>query len=277
LFNCELFDEVIELIKESVLYNCEARIEMDDGAMYVPVGSGTETGFIQFLQDAEIPVHEMITKKLGRIEAVIPFSPNRKRSITAVRHPDREDLVRIYIKGAPELLVPKCQRTFYLDGRIVPLQDEQMNYIMNDILTQKFTNQGLRAIAFAYKDLTLEDFEQLKGQYNNFQTEADREVLENQLTFLGVFALQDNLRKKVLRSVQFARRGHINVRMVSGDNLQTAISTAINAGIITEEESKRENVCMTGEEFRRAVGGLVKDPHGNMILERKDDFKTVAR
>ena len=90
---------------------------------------------------------------------------------------------------------------------------------MDDILQQKFTTQGFRAIAFAYKDLSIEDFEQQKEQYNNFQNEADREILENQLTFIGVFALQDDLREKVLRSVQFARRGHINVRMVSGDNL----------------------------------------------------------
>jgi len=61
---------------------------MDDKALYEPVGNGTEVGFIRFLQDAEIPVHDMIRKKLGKIEAVVPFSTIRKRSITAVRHPD---------------------------------------------------------------------------------------------------------------------------------------------------------------------------------------------
>jgi magnesium-transporting ATPase (P-type) len=63
----------------------------------------------------------------------------------------------------------------------------------------------------------------------------------------------------VHRSVTFARRGHINIRLVSGDNLQTAIAAAIQAGIITEEESKHDNACMTGDDFRRQVGGLVQD------------------
>jgi len=54
-----------------------------------------------------------------------------------------------------------------------------MNYILNDILQQKFTTQGLRAISFAYKDVSVEDFEQLKSSYNNFATEADREALES--------------------------------------------------------------------------------------------------
>lgn len=65
--------------------------------------------------------------------------------------------------------------------------------------------------------------------------------------------------------------------MVSGDNLQTAIAYAIKAGIITDEESKKENACMTGEEFRRLAGGLVKDINGNYSLERKDDFKNIAK
>jgi magnesium-transporting ATPase (P-type) len=41
-----------------------------------------------------------------------------------------------------------------------------------------------------------------------------------------------------LRSVQFARKGGITVRMVSGDNLETATAVAIKAGILDEEESK---------------------------------------
>jgi len=53
-----------------------------------------------------------------------------------------------------------------------------------------------------------------------------------------VVALQDDLRDKVLRSVQYAQKGSITVRMVSGDNLETARAVAIKAGILSEEESK---------------------------------------
>lgn len=65
--------------------------------------------------------------------------------------------------------------------------------------------------------------------------------------------------------------------MVSGDNLETAVWYAIKAGILTEEEARNHNACMTGEEFRKAVGGLVKDQFGNLILERKEDFKSVVK
>jgi len=72
---------------------------------------------------------------------------------------------------------------------------------MDEIISKEFTTQGYRAIAFAYKDMNYEDYQNLKQEYNNFQEEQDREALENQLTFVGVFALQDELRDKVLRSV----------------------------------------------------------------------------
>lgn len=139
LFNCELFPDVIELVKESILYNTDARIEMDDKAYYVPVGQGTEVGLIKFLQDAEVPVHELITKKLGRVEVVVPFSTIRKRSVTAIRHPDRDDIVRVYVKGAPEYIVHKCSKTYDVDGRCISMDSDQLNYISHDIMTKKFT------------------------------------------------------------------------------------------------------------------------------------------
>jgi magnesium-transporting ATPase (P-type) len=76
----------------------------------------------------------LIKRKLNRIEAIIPFSTIRKRSITAVRHPDQEDLIRIYIKGAPEFIIGKCSRTFDADGSTAPLQDEESEKIMQEIL-----------------------------------------------------------------------------------------------------------------------------------------------
>lgn len=62
------------------------------------------------------------------------------------------------MKGSPEIIVSKCQRTYHIDGKVIPLDDAQANYILNDILIQKFTTAGYRTLAFAYKDIPLEDF-----------------------------------------------------------------------------------------------------------------------
>jgi len=50
--------------------------------------------------------------------------------------------------------------------------------------------------------------------------------------------------------------------MCTGDNIDTAIAISIDAGIVTQEEIDRNEeskmyCCMTGKDFRTAVGGLV--------------------
>ncbi len=190
------------------------------------------------------------------------------------------DIVRVYVKGAPEVIINKCVKTFEVDGSKTHLTDEQQNYIYEDVIYQQFTSKGLRTLAFAYKDMTIEEFSDLSQQCNNFVDEADREPLEQNLVFVGVFALQDDLRDKVLRSVQYAQKGNITVRMVSGDNLETARAVAIKAGIISEEESKQKYACMPAEEFRKLVGEVRKeaDSEGNvrMIIQNKKEFQQIA-
>jgi Ca2+ transporting ATPase len=54
--HCELNPETVELVKDSIIYNSTALIEMSD-TTYVPTGNGTEVGLLKFLQDADIPIH----------------------------------------------------------------------------------------------------------------------------------------------------------------------------------------------------------------------------
>lgn len=85
---------------------------MDDNSFYVPKGNGTEVSLIRWLQGAEIPVHEVMASKEGRVLAEVPFNSKLKRSITAIQLPDMQDTVRIFIKGAPEIIVRNCKNHF---------------------------------------------------------------------------------------------------------------------------------------------------------------------
>jgi magnesium-transporting ATPase (P-type) len=102
-----------------------------------------------------------------------------------------EETVRVYVKGAPEYVINKCTTTLDEDGREIALDDGQLNHILKDVIYQDFTTKGLRTIAFAYKDLSTDEFNRLKSECNNFQEAQDREGLESALTFVGVFALED--------------------------------------------------------------------------------------
>lgn len=121
----------------------------------------------------------------------------------------------------------------------------------------------------AFADLKMEDYERLKLDNNNFKSENDREVLEKNLTIVGIYALQDPLRDEIVDSVQQCRVAGINIRMVTGDNLDTAKAIAIDAGIVRAEDANGKYVCMEGKEFRELCGGLKRldDPNQNGALK----------
>ena len=71
-----------------------------------------------------------------------------------------------------------------------------------------------------------------------------------------MFALADPLRPEILESARKCKSAGINIRMVTGDNIETAKAIAIEAGIITKEEANQPFVCMEGKEFREYIGGF---------------------
>ena len=138
--NCDLDPMIQEKIVESICYNSQAYIEMTENSFYVPVGNGTEISLIKWLQAAEIPVHEKMHSKQGRVLAQVPFDSKLKRSIIAVRHPEIQDTVRIYIKGAPEIVVEKCQNHYNANGQKEPMGGAARDYLFNDTMYNKMTS-----------------------------------------------------------------------------------------------------------------------------------------
>ena len=164
VLNCNLDESILEKIKESIVFNSQAYIEMTENSFYVPVGNGTEVSLIKWLQEAEIPVHEIMDQRdeANRVLAQVPFNSALRRSIIAVQHPTMADTVRIYVKGAPEYVLPKCQNHYNTIAEKVPLQDHERNYLINDTMVSKMTSKGLRVMAFSYTDIPAGQFESLR-------------------------------------------------------------------------------------------------------------------
>jgi Ca2+ transporting ATPase len=153
-----------------------------------------------------------------------------------------------------------------------------------------FASKAFRTILVAYRDMSLAEFESIKEQHNGFEKEADREVLEEGLTAVGIFGLQDPLRPGIIESIKQVTHSGITTIMCTGDNIDTAIAISKNAGILPEGTPIEQYTCMTGKEFREIVEGLVQKPHpddkekmvdhvGNMkkFREVKSQLRVLAR
>lgn len=205
----------------------------------------------------------------------IPFNSKRKRATAVLLHPDQPDTVRVFCKGAPEIVMNHCG--FYIDqsGNAAPLDEATKASILNDVVVESFAKKALRTILVTYKDYSVADYEALKAAHNNFEKESDREVLETDLVAVGIFALEDPLRPEVVGAIQMCHKAGITVRMVTGDNIATAKAIAVKAGIILPHQVDNDDICMEGPEFSSRVEGLVEvvDEKGKKKEEIKNKFE----
>lgn len=126
-------------------------------------------------------------------------------------------------------------------------EEKRYNILESEIILHYAKSFALRTFAYAYKDINSDDWEALQAQNNNFVNEEDRYIVEEDLTFLVAFGIEDKLRLGVFESIAKLNMAKINVRMISGDNFETATRCAVKAGIIKESQVSQEDVCITGE------------------------------
>lgn len=271
-----------KLITEGVLFNCSARIEKNEEGKDITKGNSTEQGIIKFLMDMNMPAYDLIKKKEDNILAFIPFNSLRKKASTVVRHPDDPNLVRVFCKGAPEIVLESCTRIHNESGNVVDLSEKHKRHILEEVV-QGFAKKAYRTLLIAYADYTMKDYEQMKLANNNFEKERDREVLETDMAVVCIFALIDPLRDEIIDSVIKCHTAGINIRMVTGDNLITARAIAIQAGILDAKDADTEYACMEGKDFREAVGGLksLPDPDNANLkkveIGNKNAFRAIAK
>lgn len=155
----------------------------------------------------------MFDRKLGKVLFTIPHSSARARMTTVVELPEDPETVRVVVKGAPEILIQKCARTFNADGAIDILDEPEQGAIVDQFLNKDWTNYSIgpdgqgsgnayRSILYAYTDVPKADFESNRAATNDFASEEDKAILEQDLTLVAIFALDNPLREKVAHAVR---------------------------------------------------------------------------
>lgn len=189
----------------------------------------------------------------------IGFSSARKMMSWAV--PKLEGGYRIYCKGAAEVLLARC--THELTGSTPEMNDPARERILG--IGEAYNRRGMRTLVLAYRDLPDGvDFDAKSANiFNSDGTEALE--VETQLTFVALVGIEDPLRPEVQGAIKQCYEAGIDVRLVTGDSPNTAVSIAYQAGILKDfhftESSLDEkiaanlkpNVLMEGKTFRRKV------------------------
>jgi P-type Ca2+ transporter type 2C len=155
-----------------------------------------------------------------------PFSSDRKRMSTI--HKMEDGKKRVFMKGAPEVILDRCTALQNGDG-IVTLDDTGRQRIL--LANEEMAGNALRVLAIAYSDLA--------------ETDAyGEDVIERNLVFMGLIGMMDPPREEAIEAVRVCRRVGIKPIMITGDHKLTAVAVAKELGIYREGD-----LVFTGEDL----------------------------
>lgn len=256
----------LDLIKQGVSCNTEGNIQD---------GSATEVAMLKFIQRCDTDFHYMREHYTCNPMIRFQFDSARKRMSTVIELDEDDETEhgfnrRLHTKGASEIVLESCSHYIDANGER-QLLDDQIKGNLDDII-KSYATQALRTIGFAYKDLQKDE----GGPEHDEKEEGSRihKVEEGGLTLICIAGIKDIIREEVPMAVKQCNQAGVRVRMVTGDNLVTAIAIGKECGILDPTESTDNQVCMTGPDFHDFVGGLVhKDTKEQIVVMGKEPEK----
>jgi len=150
---------------------------------------------------------------------------------------NRENTIHTHWKGAAEIILTSCSSYYDKAGMLKAMDAEEK--LQLETIVKNMAAKSLRCIAFAYKEMGEES-----GQV------LDPNLEENGLTLLGLVGMKDPCRPGARTSVESCRAAGVNVKMITGDNVNTARAIAIECGILNPDGDLDNEAVLEGVQFR---------------------------
>jgi Ca2+-transporting ATPase len=179
-------------------------------------GDSVEIALIEFAKLSGFDI-SILRKKYLELEE-IPFDAESKMMATLN---ERGNEYAVYAKGAVESILEVCKYTIGKDGTVESFEDKQKWMEIAD----EVASEGLRVLAFAYKDL---------------ENRPAKDEFANKLTFTGLIGFLDPPRKDVKQAIRTYKDAGIKVVMITGDHPNTARKIAEEIGLLTPDDSKEK-------------------------------------
>ena len=217
-----------------------ADAEVRDGGL---VGDPTEGALVVLA--AKGGVDPTLTRERYPRVATLPFDAAYKMMATfhAMTDESGREVIRAYIKGAPDQLLARATDVHGPDGRPVPVEQIRDGYLAEN---ERLGTQGLRVMATGQKDF----------DPATFDPNADLLPAIDGLTLLAMVGIVDPPRPAAKDAITQAKAAGIQVRMITGDHAVTAEAIARQLGIEGRAITGAEFGAMSDEEALREIDGI---------------------
>ncbi len=201
---------------------------MFDAGHKVIGGNATDQALMKFL--GEDAFHTLEGKKEYQILASQGFNSMNKFSQAAV-----QGTGKTFYKGAPERLLAKAKKYLDKDGQVQTLDKAVLDQKI-DALAEK----AMRVLAFGYSEKDLEE-----------------NTIHDDLVLIGLVAIRDDVRPEARDAIAEVRSAGIQVVMITGDRLETAVAIAKDAGLLKDDSDQALTSAqlneMTDEEVKKII------------------------
>ncbi|XP_073958845.1 plasma membrane calcium-transporting ATPase 3 isoform X2 [Choristoneura fumiferana] len=263
--------EVAETIVEGISINSAftSRIMPSQEPTSPPMQVGNKTecallGFVVGLGQSYDAVRERHPEE--SLTKVYTFNSVRKSMSTVIPY---KGGYRLYTKGASEIVMKKCAFIYGHEGRLEKFTRDMQERLVRQVI-EPMACDGLRTISVAYRDFVPGKAEINQVHIDQEPNWDDEDNIVNNLTALCVVGIEDPVRPEVPEAIRKCQKAGITVRMVTGDNVNTARSIAIKCGILKPTD---DFLILEGKEFNRRI----RDANGEVQQHLLDKVWPMLR
>ena len=209
-----------ETVIKSIYYNNSSHFSNG----YVLGGNSTDKSILKFIKQEPNMNYQIV-----KIE---PFSSKNKYSKAII---EKDGNHEYYIKGAYEILLPKCTKYYNKNGHLFTLNKEKVEKYLKNV-----TSKGIRVILLAAA--------------NNSRFE--------ELVLIGILLIKDEVRNEAKDAIKLIEEAHIQTVMITGDNKETALNIASEVGLYHNGD-----IVLTSKELNELSDIEVKNilPHLRVV------------
>lgn len=237
-------DALFALMAEGIALNSTADLD----ASGHPLGNVTEGALLSYLRGLGVDYDALRreVRALGRL----PFSGTLKFMATCVESHALSGQAVLHVKGAPEVVLARC--TAQHGGGVLGADERAAIEAAIAVCQRK----AMRVLALAYKPARVE-------------AESDMDAACAEMVWMGYFAIQDPVREDVPEAVASCTAAGVGVKIVTGDNRETACQIAREIGLLPADEEPPPGSVLTGDAFARMSDvELAERVNGVKVLSR---------
>lgn len=201
---------------------------MYDGSHKVIGGNATDQALMRFLGEEN---YRLISSDATYIAGASQgFNSANKFSQVEIK-----DLQQTFYKGAPEKFLEIATKALDSKGNIVEINIDSINNKINEM-----ASRAMRVLAFGYSDSPMNEDE-----------------INKDVVLIGFVAIRDDVRLEAKDAIAEVKKAGVQVVMITGDRLETAVAIAKDAGLITNDKdialSSADLAEMSDEEIKKII------------------------